>query len=195
MSAATQPGEGTVAVYTIDPVVSRITVRGFVGGILAGFGHNPIVGIRDVTGEARIDPQALELSSLTMRIRAASLEVQNNASEKDRREMKRVMDEEVLETARYPDITFETTSVAAKGNDASGFQAELEGELTLHGVTRALRVPVQVSVSGDMLRAHGEFSLNQSDYRIRPPSVAGGTVKLKDELKFTFDVVARQKSV
>jgi polyisoprenoid-binding protein YceI len=193
MSAA-QLGEETITVYTIDPVVSRITVRGFVGGILAGFGHNPIVGIRDVTGEARIDPQALELSSLTMRIRAASLEVQNNASEKDRREVKRVMDAEVLETAQYPDITFETTSVATKGNDTGSFQAELEGKLTLHGVTRALRVPVQVAVSGDMLRAHGEFTLNQTDYRIRPPSVAAGTVKLKDELKFTFDVVARQKS-
>ena len=83
-----------------------------------------------------------------MRIRAASLEVQNNASEKDRREMKRVMDEEVLETAQYPEITFETTSVATKGNDTGSFQAELEGKLTLHGVTRALRVPVQVAVIG-----------------------------------------------
>ena len=46
---------------------------------------------------------------------------------------------------------------------------------------------------GDTLRANGEFALRQSDYRIKLASVAGGALKLKDELKFTFDIVARRK--
>ena len=44
-----------------------------------------------------------------------------------------------------------------------------------------------------MIRASGEFSLNQSDYGIKPISVAGGTLKVKDELKFSFDMVARKQ--
>ena len=47
---------------------------------------------------------------------------------------------------------------------------------------------------GDILRANGEFTLRQTDYRIKLASVAGGALKLKDELKFTFDIVARRKS-
>ena len=39
----------------------------------------------------------------------------------------------------------------------------------------------------------GPFTLRQSDFRIKPVSVAGGTLKLKDELKFAFDVVARKQ--
>lgn len=174
--------------------MSRLTVRGFASGLLSALGHNPVIGVRDLAGEARVNPDALAQSSLSLRIRAASLEVQNNASEKDRREMKRAMDEEVLEAARYPDITFETTTVEANGNGAGSFRAEIEGRLTLHGVTRPVRVPTRVSVAGDLLRANGEFSLNQTDYRIQPPSVAAGTLRLKDELKFTFDIVARQKT-
>jgi len=45
-----------------------------------------------------------------------------------------------------------------------------------------------------MLRANGEFPLSQRAYRIKPVSVAGGALKLKDELKCTFDIVARKKA-
>jgi hypothetical protein len=44
-----------------------------------------------------------------------------------------------------------------------------------------------------MLRASGEFTMRQSDYGIKPISVAGGALKVKDELKFSFEMVARKK--
>jgi hypothetical protein len=44
-----------------------------------------------------------------------------------------------------------------------------------------------------MLRASGDFILKQSDYGIKPVIVAGGALKLKDELKFSFEMVARAK--
>ena len=46
---------------------------------------------------------------------------------------------------------------------------------------------------GTMLRISGDFVLRQSDYGIKPVSFAGGALRLKDELKFTFDLVARQE--
>jgi hypothetical protein len=47
---------------------------------------------------------------------------------------------------------------------------------------------------GDMLRATGEVSIRQSDYGIEPVSAAGGTIKLKDELKLSFDISARKQA-
>ena len=44
-----------------------------------------------------------------------------------------------------------------------------------------------------MLRASGEFTVRQTDYGIKPVSVAGGALKVKDELKFSFDIVARKQ--
>jgi hypothetical protein len=44
-----------------------------------------------------------------------------------------------------------------------------------------------------MLRASSDFTLNQTDYNIKLVSVAGGTLKLKDELKFSFEIVARKQ--
>jgi hypothetical protein len=73
------------------------------------------------------------------------------------------------------------------------FLTILDGTLSLHGRTGRLPVTAQVSLMGEMLRASGEFSILQSDYGIPLVSVAGGALKLKDELKFAFDIVARKQ--
>ena len=182
--------ESAIAEYLLDAGISRFTVHAFAGGLLSGLGHNPVVAIRDFTGEVRWDSDAPQQASLRLRIAAASLAVQNNISDKDRREMERTMHEEVLETAKYPDILFESAGVSG----VHGNRVDLAGNLSLHGVTRPLRMPVQVLVTGDLLRAFGEFSIRQTDYKIKLASVAGGALKLKDELKFTYDIVARRKT-
>jgi polyisoprenoid-binding protein YceI len=184
------PKETAIAGYLIESGVSRFTVRGVASGLLSGLGHNPVVAIPDFAGDAQWDPDAPQKASLRLKIRAASLAVQNDIGDKDRREMERVMREDVLETGKYPEIVFESTAVSANPNG----RVEIEGNLTLHGVTRRERVTAQLAVTGDMLRAFGDFSIRQSDYRIKLASVAGGALKLKDELKFNFDVVARKRT-
>jgi polyisoprenoid-binding protein YceI len=179
-----------IANYRIHTEVSRFTVRGFAGGLLSGLGHNPVLAVRDFSGEAHVEPDALEKSSLCLKIKAGSLEVQNDASDKDRREMKRVMDEEVLEVARYPEIVFKSAVVSGAKTGDGFYRLVIEGNLTLHGVTRRLSVPAQAWATKDQLRANGEFSVRQTDYGIKLASVAGGALKLKDELKFAYDIVA-----
>jgi hypothetical protein len=48
-------------------------------------------------------------------------------------------------------------------------------------------------MQGSTLRASGEFSMRQSDFGIKLVSVAGGAIKLKDELTFSFEVAARRQ--
>lgn len=74
------------------------------------------------------------------------------------------------------------------------YLVNLVGELSLHGVTKSEPVSAQVAIMGDTLRAHGEFSLLQTAYGIKPVSIAGGTLKLKDELKCSFDILARKQA-
>ena len=63
----------------------------------------------------------------------------------------------------------------------------------MHGVTRSQSVSARVTLNGDTLRAAGDFALRLSDYEIKPVSAVGGTVKLKDEIKFSFDITRAQK--
>ena len=136
---------------------------------------------------------SLEDASLRIVVQASSLTVTDDISKSDRSEIERKMHKEVLETDGFPEIIYECARVSSVQKMGEGsFTAMLNGDLTLHGVTLSQTISARVTLKGDTLRAAGEFSIRQSDYEIRPVSAAGGTVKLKDELKLSFDVAARK---
>jgi polyisoprenoid-binding protein YceI len=180
--------ETDVAAYQIDRGASRFTVRAFATGMLSALGHSPTIAIRDFSGEVRLEPAP----SLQLHVRADSLEVTDDIPTKDRREMERVMHQDVLQSSKYPEILYETTAASLNELSEGRWQANLVGNLTLRGVTRGQNIALQATRMGDLLRASGELTLLQSNYGIKPVSVAGGTLKLKDELKLTFDIVARK---
>lgn len=185
--------EPALARYRIDPRRSRFTVRAFAGGMLSALGHSPTIAIRDFTGEAQLVPGTLEAASLRFSVKTDPLTVADDVSEKDRREIEQKMRDEVLETARYPEITYQSKDITSTKIFEGQYQVSINGSLSLHGVTRDGAVPAMVIVSEDSLRANGEFTLRQSDYGIKLVSAAGGTIKLKDELKFSFDIVANRE--
>jgi polyisoprenoid-binding protein YceI len=189
---AALPGTA-VGRYLLDKSSSRFTVRAFASGMLSAMGHNPTIAIRDFTGEVNFDPADPAKASLRMQIRADSLEVTDDIKSKDRKEMESAMNQQVLESAKYPSIIFESAAVSVAQLSEGRFQVPMDGNLSLRGVTRRLPVTAQVTLLGDMLRASGEFSILQSDYGVPLVSVAGGALKLKDELKFNFDIVARKQ--
>jgi hypothetical protein len=63
----------------------------------------------------------------------------------------------------------------------------------MHGATHSLVILARVVSDGDVLRSFGNFSLLQTHYGLRLASVAGGALKVKDELKFSFNILARTK--
>jgi polyisoprenoid-binding protein YceI len=192
-SAAIERVEAAMDHYVVDGRSSRFTVHAFATGLLSAMGHNPIIGIRDFNGEMRFDPDKLEAGSFQLSIRASSLGVQNDISDKDRREIERLMNQEVLETAKFPEILYKASGISVKKMSDMLYLATLSGSLTLHGVTRSQSITARVSLLGSMLRASGDFTLDQTDYGIKLVSVAGGALKLKDELKFSFEIVARRQ--
>jgi polyisoprenoid-binding protein YceI len=190
--AAVQETETPADRYVIDSRASRFTVQAFATGLMARMGHNPIIGIRDFSGEMQFNPDKLEAGGFRLVIKSASLSVQNDISDKDLREIERLMNQEVLETAKFPEIVYEATSISVTKMADMLCSATLNGKLTLHGVTRNQTIVVRVALLGSMLRASGDFTLDQTDYNIKLVSVAGGALKLKDELKFSFEMVARR---
>jgi polyisoprenoid-binding protein YceI len=181
-----------VAPYVLDASASRFTIRAFASGLFSGFGHNPTIDVKDFKGEARFAPGTLENASLNFSINADSLAVGDDASPKDREEIETRMKQDVLETSRFPEISYQSNEVISKAIGDTRFSVVLKGDLTLHGVTRPQDIPAQVLLMNGTLRASGDFSLLQTDFDIRLVSVAGGTLKVKDELKLSFNIVARQ---
>ncbi|MGC2238583.1 MAG: YceI family protein [Pyrinomonadaceae bacterium] len=180
--------------YKLDASKSAFTVQAFASGFLSGLGHNPVIAIRDFTGEVEFAPETLADASLRLEVNAKSLEVLSDIKEKDKQEIQSTMLEQVLETSRYTEIVFQSTSIAPTRIVPGRYKARIIGDLTLHGVTnKNLWLSAQLTLNENELRAKGDFALNQTAYGIEPVSVAAGALKLKDELKFEFDLVGYQE--
>jgi len=178
--------------YTIDTRTSQFTVQAFASGLISAVAHSPKIAIRDWTGAIQVGSNSLEHASLKVRVNAASLEVLDELADSERRELHRVMNRDVLESAEFPEVTYDSTEVVAERLREDSYRLNVRGRLALHGITNDLDFVAQASLGVDSVRAHGSFTVLQSDYNIRIASIAGGTLKLQDELKFSFYVLARK---
>jgi len=190
MSANAVRAVASTVTYRFSQRESRLFVQAFAEGLLSAFGHNPKLAVSEFSGELRLNPEDLESSVIHVLINSNSLVVADYISEKDRREIEATMKGEVLETARFGDIYFRSTSVSATKIDNGVYAARITGRLSLHGVTREHVVIARLHLLDTGVQAEGETTLRQSDFDIRRVSVAAGTLKVKDEVKLTFMVSA-----
>jgi polyisoprenoid-binding protein YceI len=108
--------------------------------------------------------------------------------------MEQTVREQVLEIAKYPEIVFVSSNISVTKLAEGRYRARVIGDLTFHGATQKnLWITPEVTVSGESLSAKGMFSLKQTDFGIKPFSAAAGTIKLKNELKFSFDIAAEKE--
>lgn len=179
--------------YAIDPKASQFTVQAFASGLISAVAHSPKIAIRRWTADISFIPDSIADAKLKVVAVPSSFEVLDDLRESDRRELHRVMFDDVLEVRKFPEINFESSNVGVERIKDNLSRVNVEGRLSLHGVTNGQSFFSQVAFGVDSFRAYGEFSLLQSDYGIRIASIAGGTLKLQDELKFSFYVVGRKQ--
>jgi polyisoprenoid-binding protein YceI len=179
-------------VYKLDPARSKFVVRAFAGGVLWFKGHDHFVAARDFDGEARLTPGSVNPASLTLNVRAASLaETRDVFTDQQKKIIDGELRDIVLEPDKYPEITFKSTDVSAEARGGV-FKVKLGGDLTLRGVTRRVTIPAEVMLEGDSLRARGEFEIKRGDFKVPATSAFHGTVRVRDRLKVSFDIVARK---
>lgn len=174
--ASTQP-------HGIDVQHSTITIHVFKSGLFRAFADNHVIqatlteGSVDGSGAAHVD---LIVDAPRLRVLDPDL------SPKDREQVQtRMLGPEVLDAARFPQIRFHSTTVQQLETD----RWLVRGTLELHGRTH----DVAVKVFQETGHYTGHTILRQTDFAIKPISVAGGTVKVKDEIAVDFDIVTADR--
>lgn len=185
-------GRQSIAVYRINAAQSRFMVHAARGGLLWFKGHDHFIKVGNFSGEVELTPSVVSPASLQMTIRADSLEETGaDFTPPQKGIIKKELNEIVLESAKYPEITFKSTDVTGKFS-GSAFEAQIGGDMTLHNVTRRVVIPATVTLSGDDLRARGEFTINRKDFGVKATTAAHGLVRVGHKLKFTFDIAAHK---
>ena len=161
----------------IDAAHSTIKVHVSKAGVLSAFGHDHEIAAPIASGAVDATVKRVEL-----RISTASMKVLDpGTSDKDRAEIQRTMlGPEVLDVNQYREIVFRSNAADQQGEG----KWRVTGDLTLHGQSR----PVVVEVREQGGNYAGTARIKQSDFAIKPVKVAGGTVRVKDEVQIEFDI-------
>jgi len=160
--------------------VEHSTIRIHVGksGLFSAAGHEHWVAAPIAEGSLEETP-----AHISFRVEARELKVEEDKSlsAEKQAEVQRTMQTQVLESNQFPEIIFHSTSVQETGADTW----EVRGDLTLHGQTRPVTARVQKQLGAYV----GRCQLKQTEFGIQPVRVAGGVVKVKDQLDIEFSVV------
>lgn len=187
--AASAKGE---PVFAIDsPHSQRLEIRVYREGSLASLGHDHLVSATDVRGYALV-PRDRSLARVDVYLPVDSLVVDrpgvgaeagvaSDLSQEDIDATRRHMLEDVLASAQYPFVVIH--GVCRKGTPLC---ETLVARITLHGVTRAVEIPVQLELGNDRLLVSGRFSVLHSDFGMVPYSILGGALRVKDRIDVTF---------
>jgi polyisoprenoid-binding protein YceI len=163
--------------HAIDTAKSAMTVRVYKAGVLSAFGHDHEIAAPIAVGWVDSAAHQVELHT-----NASALRVHDpKASAKDRDEIQKTMlGPDVLDAGRFPEIVFRSTAAEPTGPGSW----RVRGTLTLHGQTQ----PVTAVVRETAGRYEGNSLLKLADFGIKPIRIAGGTVKVKDEIRIEFDI-------
>jgi polyisoprenoid-binding protein YceI len=193
MAPVSLPAPPATVTYNLDASQSKFMAHANRSGPLWFKGHSHHLAASDFSGQVELTPDTIAPASLRLVVKAASLhETGADFTEPQKQIINKELKEIVLLPDQYPDITFQSTNVTAKGLGAGRYDVNIKGNLTLHGVTRPVTIPATITLNGSTLRAVGKFSIDRDDYKVKATSAFHGMVRVDDDIKFEFDIVGRR---
>lgn len=172
-SGSGSTADGLDGTWTVDDSIGSFSdfsssFAGFrVKEELVGVGAKTAVGrTPDVTGELRIEGTSIP---------EASFEVDMTTLTTDDGRRDGAIRMQAIETSRFPTAKFRLTeaidlgSIPAEGEEIT---VDATGDLTLHGVTKSVTIPLEAKRQGDVITVVGSLDVKFADYSISKPSAA-----------------------
>jgi len=183
-------GAETGGARRIDTARSKMTVRVFKSGFFSAFAHNHEIEAPIESGEVNEAGTATDSAAVSgqvsglgaeLRVDARKLRVLDpEASTETRAKIQATMlGPQVLDTEHYPEIHFKSTVIEPRADSWV-----VRGMLELHGQSHP--VEVEATLKDGVYR--GTAALKQTAFGIKPVSIAGGTVNVKDEVRIEFEI-------
>ena len=138
----------------------------------AGYVYGTFAG---PTGAVGYDATDLAKTTFDLSVDVDSIDTRNANRDKD------LKGPDFFDVKQFPTLTFKSTSVTKTGDTTMS----VTGDLTLHGVTKSITVPMEFTGSGNMMgKAHTgfrtEFKINRADYGMTadPEPMVGNEIEI-----------------
>jgi polyisoprenoid-binding protein YceI len=166
----------------IDTQRSTIAIHVGKSGLLSAAAHDHTINAPISSGSLRQEPPTPRIE-FTVETARMTVQPDPRVDAQTQATIQMDMEEMTLEAKKFPEITFRSSRVERTGNG----QWKVDGDLSLHGVTRSVSLSVKQSGDSWVTRT----VLKQRDFGIKPVRIAGGMIKVKDEIEIDFQIFAR----
>lgn len=139
----------------------------------------------DVTGTVVIDGTSVTSADFDVDLRTLKSD-----PEEPRRDNKV---QGALQTDQFPTATFTLTAPIEIESATTTLDVLATGDLTIHGVTKPVTIPIQATLIDDQLELVGKVTFPMADFGITPPSI-GGFVTVEDDATLEFKVVLERQA-
>jgi polyisoprenoid-binding protein YceI len=142
-----------------------------------------VAGALDSEATGRTDDVEGSLKIAGSIVSDVRVEAQMDSLESDKQERDKKLRTDGLQTDLFPTASFvlaepiDLGSPPAKGKTV---QANAVGDLTLHGVTKRVTLPLEGRWDGETVQVVGKIPITFADYGITPPNI-GGFVTVADK--------------
>ena len=188
-------------VYEVSSQATQLSILVFRGGKLSRLGHNHVMTSQHVSGRVWVHPDfkrsGFELSLPVAQLVVDDPEARQAAggdfppdipqSDKDGTR-KNMLKPEVLDGERYPQVKLRSARIGGTLE-----APQVTASITIKDASRDVEVPVKIAIQGAKLSASGEFDVLQTQFGIKPFSVALGALEVQDRLHVKFTIVAEKR--
>lgn len=149
-------------------------------GYISFYSHTPV---EDIKAENK---QVLSIIDLSTGEIAISILMKSFVFEKAL--MQEHFNENYVESDKFPKATF-TGEIQDLEEVLSGDHhlAEIEGELTIHGITKPVQIEAKADTDGEKIGLKGKFMITVADYDIKIPAIVRNNIAREVEVSFKLE--------
>lgn len=176
---------------SVGPANGTVTVKTFKEGLLSKMGHDLVIDVKQWSAKIQLDSAEPPAGSIEVDLDPKSLTIvgPGDLTDKDKNEIRGNIEKDVIQWAKFPSIAYKSTGVSNVKSAGGKGTATVNGQLTLHGQTQSVDLPVSFEPVANGVRVHGEVAIQQTRFGIKPYKAPLGVIKVKDEFKILWDFV------
>lgn len=124
---------------------------------------------------------AVDIKGLSLNVVAESLKSGKGGMDKNTYK--------ALNTNKHKNITFSQTKlVSAKASSAGNYKVQVEGNLTINGVSKVVTLSFDLKEQGSAYTLTGNYKVNMPTYKVDPPTALMGTIKTGADVVIKYNV-------
>jgi polyisoprenoid-binding protein YceI len=178
----------TVAGGTLD---GRWQVNALLGSFVQYRVKEQLVGALESDATGRTSEVTGRMTVEGATVSDVRVEADMTTIESDRQQRDKKMQTDGLQTDLFPKATFvlaEPIDLGTAPGKGERINADAIGDLTLHGVTQRVTLPLEGRWDGETVQVIGKIPIEFSDYGITPPNI-GGFVTVADNGRMEIQLI------